>query len=247
MDSDNEISFPDLMGLSETDPEFVTLFKQFAFQEVPRDLPFSLDKRRYYLAILAVLVGSQGFELYKEVLPIALNNGVKAVEVKELLYQAVAYLGLSRVYSFITMTNTIFTNQGMSLPLASQKNPKNQTRLEAGEAAQIAIFGNQMKDFATKGEPDVRHINKWLVDNCFCDYYTRFGLDYTERELLTFCYLYSQGGCEPQLKGHIAANLRLGNDKTLLIAVISVCIPYIGYPRTLNALSCINEVANAQQ
>lgn len=64
---------------------------------------------------------------------------------------------------------------------------------------------------------------------------------------LTFCYLYSQGGCEPQLKGHIAANLYLGNDKTLLIAVISACIPYIGYPRTLNALSCINEVANAQQ
>ena len=128
-----------------------------------------------------------------------------------------------------------------------KKNTKNQTCLEAGEEAQFAIFGDQMKGFATKGEPDVRHINKWLVDNCFGDYYTRSSLDYAERELLTFCYLYSQGGCEPQLKGHIAANLRLGNDKNLLIAVISACIPYIGYPRTLNALSCINEVANAQQ
>ena len=46
---------------------------------------------------------------------------MKAVEVKELLYQAVAYLGLSRVYAFFAPTNTIFTNQGMSLPLASQK------------------------------------------------------------------------------------------------------------------------------
>ena len=228
MDIDNKVSFPDLLGLSETDPEFVVLFKQFAFQEVPKDLPFSLDERRYYLATLAVLVGSQGLEAYKEILPVALDNEVKAVEVKELLYQAVAYLGTS-------------------LPLASQKNTKNQTRLEAGEEAQIAIFGDQMKGFATKGEPDVRHINKWLVDNCFGDYYTRSSLDYSERELLTFCYLYSQGGCEPQLKGHIAANLCLGNDKTLLIAVISACIPYIGYPRTLNALSCINEVANAQQ
>lgn len=247
MDIDNKVSFPDLLGLSETDPEFVALFKQFAFQEVPKDLPFSLDERRYYLVTLAVLVGSQGLEAYKEILPVALDNGVKAVEVKELLYQAVAYLGLSRVYAFFAPTNTIFTNQGMSLPLASQKNTKNQTRLEAGEEAQIAIFGDQMKGFATKGEPDVRHINKWLVDNCFGDYYTRSILDYAERELLTFCYLYSQGSCEPQLKGHIAANLRLGNDKTLLIAVISACIPYIGYPRTLNALSCINEVANAQQ
>jgi len=61
---------------------------------------------------------------------------VKAVEVKEMLYQAVAYLGLSRVYAFFAPTNTIFTNQGISLPLASQKNTKNQTRLEAGEEAE---------------------------------------------------------------------------------------------------------------
>ena len=44
MDIDNKVSFPDLLGLSETDPEFVALFKQFAFQEVPKDLPFSLDE-----------------------------------------------------------------------------------------------------------------------------------------------------------------------------------------------------------
>ena len=30
MDIDNKVSFPDLLGLSETDPEFVALFKQFA-------------------------------------------------------------------------------------------------------------------------------------------------------------------------------------------------------------------------
>lgn len=194
MDIDNKVSFPDLLGLSETDPEFVALFKQFAFQEVPKDLPFSLDERRYQLAILAVLVGSQGLEAYKELLPVALDNGVKAVEVKEMLYQAVAYLGLSRVYAFFAPTNTIFTNQGTSLPLASQKNTKNQTRLEAGEEAQIAIFGDQMKGFATKGEPDVRHINKWLVDNCFSDYYTRSSLDYAERELADILLpLFSRG------------------------------------------------------
>ncbi len=119
---------------------------------------------------------------------------MKAVEVKEMLYQAVAYLGLSRVCAFFAPTNTIFTNQGTSLPLASQKNTKNQTRLEAGEEAQIAIFGDQMKGFATKGEPDVRHINKWLVDNCFSDYYTRSSLDYAERELADILLpLFSRG------------------------------------------------------
>ena len=37
-------------------------------------------------------------------------------------------------------------------------------------------------------------------------------------------------------------NLNLGNDKEFLIRVISCNVPFIGYPRTLNALACIREV-----
>ena len=86
------------------------------------------------------------------------------------------------------------------------------------------------------------HHKSGLADNCFGDYYTRTGLDLKMRELITFCFLAAQGGCEPQLKGHIAGNYHVGNDKDLLIAVISSNLPFIGYPRTLNALSCIRSV-----
>ena len=65
-----------------------------------------------------------------------------------------------------------------------------------------------------------------------------------QRELIAFCFLAAQGGCEPQLISHAAANIRLGNDKVFLIDVISQCIPYISYPRSLNALRCVNEAAN---
>lgn len=96
-----------------------------------------------------------------------------------------------------------------------------------------------MRDFYCSGPEETRHINRWLAENCFGDYYTRTGLDYRQRELITFCFLAAQGGCEPQLTSHIAANLRLGNDRALLIRVLSQCLPYIGYPRSLNALHCI--------
>ena len=46
------------------------------------------------------------------------------------------------------------------------------------------------------------HINRWLAANCFGDYYTRKGLDLAQRELITFCFLMAQGGCEPQLIAH---------------------------------------------
>ena len=55
----------------------------------------------------------------------------------------------------------------------------------------------------------------------------------------------AQGGCEPQLIAHAKGNINLGNDKELLIRVVSQCLPYIGYPRSLNALRCVNDAAQA--
>lgn len=51
-------------------------------------------------------------------------------------------------------------------------------------------------------------------------------------------------GCEPQLISHAAANMRIGNDQSFLIKIISQCLPFIGYPRSLNALRCVNEAAS---
>lgn len=47
------------------------------------------------------------------------------------------------------------------------------------------------------------------------------------------------------LTSHAAANLRIGNDKAFLIKIISQCLPYIGYPRSLNSLRCVNEAAKS--
>ena len=51
--------------------------------------------------------------------------------------------------------------------------------------------------------------------------------------MITFCFLAAQGGCEPQLTSHAKGNMNMGNDKDFLIRVVSQCLPYIGYPRSL--------------
>ena len=86
-------------------------------------------------------------------------------------------------------------------------------------------------------------MNRWLAANCFGDYYTRRGLTPADRELVTFCFLMAQGGCEPQLIAHSKGNMNMGNDKAFLTAAVYQCLPYIGYPRSLNAISCINQAA----
>lgn len=226
--------------LMRTDPEFIERFDYFAFDEVINQNGVQLEGRTRFLAILATLLGCQGIDEFEKLLPAALNFGVTPVEIKEMVYQAVAYLGIGRVYPFLTAVNRILEERGIELPLEGQATTTAENRREAGTQTQVDIFGEGMRDFWCSGPEESRHINLWLADNCFGDYYTRMGLDYKQREMITFCFLSAQGGCEPQLTAHAAANMRIGNDKRFLISVVSQCLPYIGYPRSLNALTCIN-------
>jgi len=227
----------------ETDPEFLERFDNFAFDEVINEPNAALDDRTRFMAILATLLGCQGIDEFRVMLPAAMAFGVTPVEIKEITYQAVAYLGIGRVFPFLRAVNEALEEQGVPLPLEGQATTTADDRREAGTRAQVDIFGAQMEDFWQSGPEESRHINKWLADNCFGDYYTRTGLDFKQRELITFCFLAAQGGCEPQLTSHAAANMKIGNDRKFLIAVISSCLPYIGYPRSLNALTCVNKAA----
>lgn len=224
-----------------TDPEFIERFDNFAFDEVVNQEGQKLDDKTRFIAILATLLGSQGIDEFKAMVPAALNFGVTPVEVKEITYQAVAYLGIGRVFPFLKAVNTILEEKGIALPLEGQATTTTENRREAGTQAQVDIFGDGMKDFWKSGPEESKHIHYWLADNCFGDYYTRTGLDYRQREMITFCFLAAQGGCESQLTSHAKANIRIGNEKTFLIRVISNCLPFIGYPRSLNALACVNK------
>lgn len=223
----------------ETDPEFIERFDNFAFDEVINSS--DIDDKTRMMAILATLIGCQGIDEFKAMVPAALNFGVTPIEIKETVYQAVAYLGIGRVFPFLHGINDVLTERGIKLPLENQSNTTTENRIEKGIQAQVDIFGEGMKEFYKSGPEESRHINYWLTDNCFGDYYTRSGLDKSQREMITFCFLSAQGGCEPQLISHAAANIRLGNDKEFLIKIISACIPFIGYPRSLNALRCVND------
>ena len=222
----------------KTDPEFAERFEHFIFQEVVNEEGQQLDDVTRHMAILATLLGCQGIDEFRLALPRALDAGLTPVMAKEVIYQAVDYLGIGRVRPFLDAANEILTSRGIALPLEGQSTTTMENRLEKGIDAQAEIFGGHMREAWKAG-----HINRWLASNCFGDYYTRTGLDLKQREMITFCFLAAQGGCEPQLTAHAKGNMNLGNDKEFLIKVVSQCLPYIGYPRSLNAITCINNAA----
>ena len=227
-----------MKNLYETDPEFAERLEQFAFHEVVNEEGQQLDDVTRHMAVLAALLGCQGLDEFKLELARALDAGLTPVMVKEVVYQAVDYLGIGRVRPFLNAVNEILEARGIKLPLEGQATTTMENRLEKGAQAQVDIFGEGMKDAWKNG-----HINRWLAANCFGDYYTRTGLNLAQREMITFCFLAAQGGCEPQLTAHAGGNRNLGNDKEFLIKVVSQCLPYIGYPRSLNAINCVNKAA----
>lgn len=223
--------------LNENDPdyEYSVRYENWAYDEVVNGN--DLDERRRTLATLAACMGAMAVDEFGVLIPSAIHEfGVKPEEIKEVVYQGTAYLGIARVFPFSMKANEVFRQLGIEESKESRLTNTDENRQETGTAAQVAIFGEHMQDFWKGGT-----VNYWLASNCFGDYYTRKGLNLAEREMITFCYLIAQGGCEPQVKAHIQGNINLGNDTAFLRKVVEQLIPYIGYPRSLNAFACIAE------
>ncbi len=230
--------------LAATDPELIDVVDNFAFDEVLQRS--ALDVRIRLMVQLAAIIASQAVREYRAMLAAALNVGVTPVEAKEIVYQAIPYVGLAKVLEFIHLTNDVLTERGVRLPLPAQSRTTPQDRLAKGLEVQKQIVGDEVVEQLYASAPaDQQHIQRFLSANCFGDWVGRGGIDIPTRELLTFSMLAALGGCDPQVKGHVRANLRVGNDRARLIDVATQLLPFIGYPRTLNALRAIDEVVPA--
>src|SRR5271157_1925897 len=85
--------------LAVTDPELIEIFDNFAFDEVLRH--GNLDTRTRLMVQLASIIACQALREYRVMLGAALTVGVTPVEVKEVVYQAVPYVGMAKVFDFI--------------------------------------------------------------------------------------------------------------------------------------------------
>ena len=227
------------IGLQATDPELDDIFSNFT-KEVQEY--GALDIKTRLMVTLASNIASQAQAEYRITLESALNEGIAPIEIKEILYQSVAYAGMAKVRDFIGITNDILLARGVRLPLEGQSVVSSETRFNKGLELQKSIFGERIEQMHKNAPDNQKHIQRYLSANCFGDYQTRSGLNVKTRELITFSILVSLGGCESQVKSHIQGNADVGNNKDTLLAVVTQLLPFIGYPRTLNTIACLNEV-----
>ena len=235
--------FSNFGRIERNDPEFHEIFENFAYGEV---FEYStLSEKESILVTLASLIACQSPKAFKKILASALDMDITPEEVKELLYQSVAYVGFGRAHNFFGIVIKVFEKKGIVMPLANRSNTTPEDRHEKGREIQERYFGAEMIQMMNDNAPEgQKHFNRFLEGFCFGDFYTRDGLDDRQRELITFALIAALGGCENQLRGHVQANLTVGNDKEKLISAITVITPYIGFPRTLNALGIVNEICD---
>ena len=227
-------------GAGATDPDLQEIMTHFIFGEV--FYQGSLSDKVRQLITLVVLTVNQTLPQLKAHVGAALNTGVTPVEIKEAVYQCAPYTGFPKVLNAINEVNEVFKAKNIPLPVKSQTTVDEENRLEKGVAVQTAIFGDIIAKMRQNAPANQQHIQHYLSACCFGDFYTRNGLDVTTSELLTLCIVSSIGGCESQVKAHVQGNKNVGTNKETMITAITHCLPYMGFPRTLNALACINEI-----
>ena len=223
-----------------TDPEFQDILSHFIFGEV--FYQGNLDDKQRELITLVVLTTNQTLPQLKAHVGAALNVGLTPVEIKEAVYQCAPYIGFPKTLNAIHEVNEVFKAKNIALPIESQKTVDEENRFEKGLATQVELFGDVISKMRENAPENQKHMQDYLSAFCFGDFYTRNGLDLKTRELLTLCIISTIGGCESQVRSHVLGNKNVGNDKETLITAITHCLPYMGFPRTLNALACVNEM-----
>ena len=86
------------------------------------------------------------------------------------------------------------------------------------------------------------NVGRYILEFAFGDIYNSDTLSFREREIVTITSLLTQGDTKNQLMVHINGSLNVGITEEEIIEIFTHCIPYVGFPRVLNAITRAKEV-----
>lgn len=117
-----------------------------------------------------------------------------------------------------------------------------QTRFEVGMEQLKRIDGIGGENVIKSLEKVAPDVGRFIIEFAFGDIYTRGELSLQEREMITITSLLTSGGCEPQLEVHINGALNVGISPKKITETFIQCIPYVGFPKVLNAITVAKKI-----
>ncbi len=137
---------------------------------------------------------------------------------------------------FALFLTALVLQGSFAMAKTTQKEVKNMTRTEICNKNMKILFNGSMAESGADVEM-MQILQKYI----FGEVFTVGELDIKTRELITVVSLTTQQTL-PQLKAHINGALNAGNTPLEVREAIYQCAPFIGFPKTLNALGVLNEV-----
>lgn len=102
-----------------------------------------------------------------------------------------------------------------------------------------ARAGEEVLDSYGLVAPD---LSRYITEFAYGDIYSRPGFSLSERQLFTIVCLTALGDAHQELEVHIASALNVGVKPESVVEAILHCIPYVGFPRAMNAMAIAQSV-----
>lgn len=222
-----------------SDPEMMSILQKYIFGDI-----FSignLDNKTREMVTVTSLTVQQTLPQLKSHINALLNTGATPLEVREIIYQCAPFIGFPKTLNAIEIMNQVFIEKGINLPLEYAATTDETNRYNLGKNIQNPIYGDEIEQ-ALNSVPNKmgKDVSNLLTEVCFGDFYTRKGLDIKTRELLVLAILTTTGNTDT-LNSHIKGNLKIGNSKETIAAVIIQCMPYTGFPNAIKALKVLQD------
>ena len=230
---------------AKNDPELFAVMKKYIYGDLSRQIKLTDTERQ--LITIVVLTANQNYKFLKRAVEGSLALKVKPIEIREALYHVAPYIGFPKVFEALDAANEVFKDKGIKLPLENQGTTTDSDRFEKGLEFQVNAYGERINKMRESTPDYQKHLQDNLSAFCFGDTYTRGTLNYKMREMLTMAVIGTLGTAEAQYKSHVIGTLDAGATNEEVIGVITTMNPYIGFPRTLNALRIANEVFNERK
>lgn len=220
------------------------VFKRLLEDDVPERT--SLDDRLANLlqtAAMTVLPAHGGSEALAETFRRALFAGVSAEELLEVLVQTMAVAGMPAVISAERILHAELGEAGMGAPETRPSTAGAAERFEHGLAVEEKLFGREyLYAFHAGLREDERPLQLSLLSSwAYGETFGRAYLTDLERELVLLAALVASGARE-EIEMHVRAAKTLGATRADLIGLLTVLLPYTGFPKVRAGLALVNAV-----
>ena len=113
---------------------------------------------------------------------------------------------------------------------------------ENGLKIRESVIGKEASQLVSDSLADIAPLLNQKTLLAFDEADKRKILDMKQREMITLAVLLTQGDTASQLRIHIQGAVNVGVTRDEIVEMFIHCLPYIGFPRVLNAIAVAKQV-----